>query len=104
MGSFVKVEQTVKIIGELVEQGECFFRNDKYKEAIAEIRNLESFITEKYLEDAEETTTELSAKEIADITAIVIERQLELQIAASHNNAAKKIYNNTIRFLQKKKI
>lgn len=98
MGSFVKVEQTVKIIGELVEQGECFSRNDKYKEAIAEIRNLESFITEKYLEDAEETNA------VAETKAAAIERQLQIQIAASQNDQAKKIYNNTIQFLQKKKI
>ena len=98
MGSFVKVEQTVKIIGELVEQGECFFRNDKYKEAIAEIRNLESFITEKYLEDAEETNV------VAETKAAAIERQLQIQIAASQNDQAKKIYNNTNQFLQKKKI
>lgn len=89
--AFEKVEQTVKVISELVEQGECFFINEKYKEVIAEVRNLESFITEKYLEDAEETNAEVTG----------IEKQLHSLIAASENSAAKKIYSNTIQFLKR---
>ena len=91
--AFEKVEQTVKVISELVEQGECFFINEKYKEVIAEVRNLESFITEKYLEDAEETN--------AEVTTVEIEKALQNLIAASENSAAKKIYNNTIQFLKR---
>lgn len=53
--TFGKVEQQVKVIAELVEQGECFYMNSKFEQLQEEIKTLQLLTLTKYLDDAEET-------------------------------------------------